>query len=170
MLQERAQKANFASLVDFDMEMTRLFEKARRWFMPGSIEYGHVLTLQVRVLPVVVILIILQRMYSALTCSHPLLPSASGTVPPSPTAFAGLPAGPGNAKSFHETNQQMKAGAAPEEVGLGVTTFRVGTRGRIFLDEARWKGVAYRLGESCVASQTACAKPSRRLRAFGQPG
>lgn len=86
-------------------------------------------------------------MYSALTSPSPPALTTAGTLPPSPAAFAGLPAGPGNAKSFHETNQQMRAGAAPEEVGLGVTTFRVGTRNRIFLEEARWKGVAYRLGD-----------------------
>lgn len=87
-----------------------------------------------------------QRLYSELTSPQPPPLRREGTLAPSSTAFAGLPAGPGNAKSFHETNQQMRAGAAAEEVGLGVTTFRVGTRGRIFLDEARWKGVAYRLG------------------------
>lgn len=32
---------------DFDMDMMRLFEKGRRWFEPGSKDYGRVLVLQV---------------------------------------------------------------------------------------------------------------------------
>jgi hypothetical protein len=32
----------------FDKDMTRLFEKARRWHPEGSVPYGEILILQVR--------------------------------------------------------------------------------------------------------------------------
>lgn len=113
--------------------MTHLFEKARRFHLEGSTEYGHVL--------------VLQRLYNALTAPYPLTLPPSGEPEPSPTLFASLPAGPGNARSLHETTQEIKAGASEEDVGFGVTTFRVGTKDRVFTDEARHKGMAYRVGE-----------------------
>ncbi|XAO27083.1 hypothetical protein I312_105925 [Cryptococcus bacillisporus CA1280] len=66
---------------------------------------------------------------------------------PSSVAFASIPAGPGNARSMHEATQELRAGAAEEQVGYGITTFRVGTKDRVFTEEARHKGMAYRLGE-----------------------
>lgn len=119
----------YRTLRDLDIDMSRLFEKARRFYAEGSTDYGRVL--------------ILQRLYNALTAPYPLV--VSGTPEPSPTLFASLPAGPGNARSLHETTQELRAGAA--DVGFGITTFRVGTKDRIFTSEARHKGMAYRLGE-----------------------
>ena len=116
--------------------MTRLFEKARRFYSEGSENYGKVL--------------VLQRLYNALTAPYPLTLPPSGIPDPSPTLFASLPAGPGNARSMHETTQELRAGAAEEEVGFGITTFRVGTKDRAFTDEARHKGMAYKLGELWV--------------------
>ncbi|KAK4688769.1 chromatin structure-remodeling complex subunit RSC1/2, partial [Tremellales sp. Uapishka_1] len=128
-----AQSGKYSTLLEFDMEMTRLFEKARRWYTDGSAEYGHVVTLQ--------------RLYNALTAPYPMSLSGTGIPEPSATLFASLPAGPGNARSMHETNLEIKAGAQEDEVGFGVTTYRVGTRDRIFTDEARHKGMAYKIGD-----------------------
>ncbi|WWD20801.1 hypothetical protein CI109_105278 [Kwoniella shandongensis] len=119
------------SLRDFDMEMSKLFEKGRRWFPDGSAEYGKVL--------------VLQRLYNALTAPYPMNVPPSGVPAPSTTLFASLPAGPGNARSLHETTQELRAGAAEEEVGFGITTFRVGTKDRNFTEEARYKGMSYRV-------------------------
>nr|ODN83896.1 hypothetical protein L203_05296 [Cryptococcus depauperatus CBS 7841] len=123
----------YGSLRDFDMDMTRLFEKARRWYHDGTLEYGDVL--------------VLQRLYNALTSPIPLSLPSSGIPAPSTTFFASIPAGPGNARSLHEANQEIKAGAVEEQVGHGITTFRVGTKDRIFTEEARHKGQSFRLGD-----------------------
>ncbi|WVQ95459.1 hypothetical protein IAU59_002556 [Kwoniella sp. CBS 9459] len=123
-----AKSGQYSTLRDFDIQMSQLFEKARRYFHDGSAEYGSVL--------------VLQRLYNALTALYPMPLPASGIPSPSPTLFASLPAGPGNARSLHETTQELKAGAAEEEVGFGITTFRVGTKDRQFTDEARHKGIS----------------------------
>lgn len=128
-----ADASRYPSLRDFDMDMVRLFEKARRWFHDGSEEYGRVL--------------VLQRLYNALTSIYPLQLPPSGIPEPSSIAFASIPAGPGNARSMHEATQELRAGAAEEQVGYGITTFRVGTKDRVFTEEARHKGMAYRLGD-----------------------
>nr|KIR45973.1 chromatin structure-remodeling complex subunit RSC1/2 [Cryptococcus bacillisporus CA1280] len=128
-----ADASRYPSLRDFDMDMVRLFEKARRWFHDGSEEYGRVL--------------VLQRLYNALTSIYPLQLPPSGIPEPSSVAFASIPAGPGNARSMHEATQELRAGAAEEQVGYGITTFRVGTKDRVFTEEARHKGMAYRLGD-----------------------
>nr|XP_031862624.1 uncharacterized protein CI109_002122 [Kwoniella shandongensis]KAA5529696.1 hypothetical protein CI109_002122 [Kwoniella shandongensis] len=128
-----AKGSRYPSLRDFDMEMSKLFEKGRRWFPDGSAEYGKVL--------------VLQRLYNALTAPYPMNVPPSGVPAPSTTLFASLPAGPGNARSLHETTQELRAGAAEEEVGFGITTFRVGTKDRNFTEEARYKGMSYRVGD-----------------------
>ena len=104
------------------MEMAHLFAKSRCFHREGSAEYGYIL--------------VLQRLYNALTAPYPLTLPASGVPEPSPTLFASLPAGPGNARSLHETTQELRAGAAEEQVGFGITTYRVGTKDRVFTDEA----------------------------------
>ena len=116
------------------MDMTKLFEKARRWHRDGSAQYGHVL--------------VLQRLYNALTAPFPLAIPPSGVPEPSSTLFASLPAGPGHARTLHETNQELRAGAAEEEVGFGLMTFRIGSKDRVFTDEARHKGITLRVGRS----------------------
>ncbi len=126
----------YRTLRDFDLDMTHLFEKARRFHRDGSAEYGHVL--------------VLQRLYNALTAPYPLILPPSGVPAPSSTLFASLPAGPGNARPLHETTQELRAGAAEEDVGFGVTTYRVGTRDRTFTDEARHKGLSFRVGQLAV--------------------
>ena len=123
----------YSSLRDFDLDMVRLFEKARRWHPTQSPAYGYVL--------------VLQRLYNALTAPHPLSLPASGFPEASPTLFSSLRAGPGNARSLHEANQELKAGAAEDEVGFGITTYRVGSKDRTFTDEARHKGMSFRCGD-----------------------
>jgi hypothetical protein len=113
--------------------MARVFERGRRYHPEGSPEYGHV--------------IVLQRLYNALTAAYPMPLPASGVPPPSPTMFASLPAGPGTARPLHEITQDLKAGVAENQVGFGITTFRVGTKDRSFTDEARHKGMAYKTGK-----------------------
>ncbi|KAL1412641.1 hypothetical protein Q8F55_000388 [Vanrija albida] len=113
-----AQGGQYATLRDFDLDMVRLFEKARRWFKPGSNEYGAVLTLQ--------------RLYNALTAPYPL--ELKEAVPgPNATRFASLPYGPGSAPAA--------------ETGYAVTTSRIPKRDRQFTEEARHKGVSYRAGD-----------------------
>lgn len=46
--QARAHARQYASAKEFDLDMSRMFEKARRWQDPGSDAYGRVLLLQVR--------------------------------------------------------------------------------------------------------------------------
>jgi chromatin structure-remodeling complex subunit RSC1/2 len=123
----------YRTLRDLDMDMSRLFEKSRRYFLDGSPEYGHIL--------------VLQRLYNALTAPYPLVLPPSGIPDPSPIHFASLPAGPGNARSQHETSQEIRAGAAEHDVGHGITTFRVGTKDRKYTDEARHKGQSFKTGE-----------------------
>ncbi|WVR08684.1 hypothetical protein IAU60_005742 [Kwoniella sp. DSM 27419] len=125
-IRDAAQTGRYPTLRDFDIHMTQLFEKGRRYFHDGSVEYGKVL--------------VLQRLYNALTAVYPMPVPGSGAPDPSPTLFASLPAGPGNARSLHETTQELKAGAAEEQVGHGITTFRVGSKDRYFTEEARHKG------------------------------
>ncbi|OCF45640.1 chromatin structure-remodeling complex subunit RSC1/2 [Kwoniella heveanensis CBS 569] len=132
-INDLAKAGQYSTLRDFDIQMTQLFEKARRYFHDGSVEYGSVL--------------VLQRLYNALTAVYPMPLPASGIPSPSPTLFASLPAGPGNARSLHETTQELKAGASEDDVGFGITTFRVGTKDRQFTDEARHKGISYKLGD-----------------------
>jgi chromatin structure-remodeling complex subunit RSC1/2 len=125
----------YNSLVAFDRDMSSLFERARRYHPEGSLEYGYV--------------IVLQRLYNALTAPYPMPLPPSGVPAPSPTKFASLPAGPGTARPVHEITQDLKAGVAEGDVGIGITTFRVGNKDRIFTDEARHKGMAYKTGEFC---------------------
>ena len=117
----------------FDLDVSRLFEKARRFHAKSPMEYGRVL--------------VLQRLYNALTAPYPMTLPPGGLPLPSPTLFASLPAGPGTARPMHETTQELRAGVAEEEVGYGVTTFRVSSKDRQFTDEARHKGMSYRMGE-----------------------
>ena len=104
--------------------MTRLFEKSRRFYPEQSEDYGKVLTLQ--------------RLYHALTSPNPLLLAPSTAPPPSASNFASIPAGPGRARPTFEGGSD----------GLGVTTFRIPRLDRTFTEEARYKGVAYRVGQS----------------------
>ncbi|KAK6906505.1 hypothetical protein I203_100490 [Kwoniella mangroviensis CBS 8507] len=131
-IQGMAKANRYDTLRSFDMDMTKLFEKARRYYHDGSVEYGKVL--------------VLQRLYNALTAVYPMPLPGSGIPAPSATLFASLPAGPGNARSMHETAQDLKAGVTEDQVGYGITTFRVGTKDRHFTPEARHKGQAYRMG------------------------
>ncbi|KAG6817289.1 hypothetical protein H0H87_010631 [Tephrocybe sp. NHM501043] len=100
--------------------MARLFEKARRWHKANLEPYGRVL--------------LLQRLYQALLSADP---------PPGPpyhttTNFAASRAGPGNVKPVH-------GGDAPGVAG--VTTHRVLTKDRTFVDEVHYKGWSFKLGD-----------------------
>jgi chromatin structure-remodeling complex subunit RSC1/2 len=123
----------YTSLIAFDRDMSNLFERARRYHQDGSEQYGHI--------------IVLQRLYNALTAPYPMPLPPSGVPSPSATMFASLPAGPGTARPVHEITQDLKAGMAEGEVGIGITTFRVGHKDRVFTDEARHKGMAYKTGD-----------------------
>jgi len=132
---EVIRQRRYATLVAFDRDMSSLFERGRRYHPEGSIEYGQV--------------IVLQRLYNALTAPFPMPLPANGIPAPSATMFASLPAGPGTARPVHEITQDLKAGMAEGDVGIGITTFRVGNKDRVFTDEARHKGIAYKTGMSC---------------------
>ncbi|OCH94163.1 hypothetical protein OBBRIDRAFT_748123 [Obba rivulosa] len=120
LIESRVRMNYYASSKDFDKEMSQLFLKARRWFEFGSDAYGNIL--------------VLQRLYHALTSLNP---------PPGPpytstTNFASLRAGPGTAKPLHTTDAE----GVP-----GVTTFRVSTKDRTFVDEVHFKGWSVRLAD-----------------------
>lgn len=120
-----ATASRYRTLRDFDLDVSRLFEKARRFFAPLTREYGHVMSLQ--------------RLYNALTAPYPLELPHRGALPPSANSFASISAGPGNARSLNAT--------ADEEAGPGVTTHRVSTKDREFTEEARQKGLSIKLGD-----------------------
>ncbi|EJD04577.1 uncharacterized protein FOMMEDRAFT_167736 [Fomitiporia mediterranea MF3/22] len=123
LIESKARAKEYASSKEFDVDMIRLFEKARRWHDIGSDQYGDVL--------------LLQRLYQALT---------SPTPPPGPpyasqTNFSSIRAGPGTARPLH--------GSASTDSDLvpGVTTFRVSSKDRHFVDEVNYKGWSIRLAD-----------------------
>ncbi|KIK92078.1 hypothetical protein PAXRUDRAFT_830304 [Paxillus rubicundulus Ve08.2h10] len=120
LIEGRARSNSYKTSKDFDLDMARLFEKARRWYEPCTEPYGRVL--------------LLQRLYQALTS-----PSApSGPPYTSATNFASIRAGPGTARPLHSTDSE----GVP-----GVTTFRVSTKDRKFVEEVHFKGWSIRLAD-----------------------
>ncbi|KAF9221270.1 hypothetical protein BS17DRAFT_271837 [Gyrodon lividus] len=120
LIEGHARSKSYDTSKDFDLDIARLFEKARRWYEPCTEPYGRVL--------------LLQRLYQALTS-----PSApSGPPYTSATNFASIRAGPGTARPLHSTD----SGGVP-----GVTTFRVSTKDRMFVDEVHHKGWSIRLAD-----------------------
>ncbi|KII86314.1 hypothetical protein PLICRDRAFT_56043 [Plicaturopsis crispa FD-325 SS-3] len=120
IIEGKVRAKSYASCKEFDLDMIRLFEKARRWHEPCTEPYGRVL--------------LLQRLYQALTSLSP---------PPGPpyssnTNFASLRAGPGTAKPLHTNDTE----GVP-----GVTTFRVSNKDRTFVDEVVYKGWSIRLAD-----------------------
>ncbi|KDQ52954.1 hypothetical protein JAAARDRAFT_80856 [Jaapia argillacea MUCL 33604] len=120
LIESRCRSSGYPTGKAFDMEMEQLFLKGRRWYDQGSDKYGHIL--------------LLQRLYQALTSSSP----PSGPPYISSTNFASLRAGPGMAKPLHSTDTE----GVP-----GVTTFRVSTKDRTFVDEVHYKGWTMRLAD-----------------------
>ncbi|KAH9927429.1 uncharacterized protein BXZ73DRAFT_48932 [Epithele typhae] len=103
----------------FDKEMSQLFLKARRWYERRTEVYGQVL--------------VLQRLYHALTSPNPPFPPYEST-----NYFAGVPAGPGLATPLNSTEG---------EAGTGVTMFRVSVKDRKVVDEVQFKGWSVRLAD-----------------------
>lgn len=120
IMEGRVRSGNYESAKAFDLDMARLFEKARRWHEPCTEPYGHVL--------------LLQRLYHALTSSSP----PSGPPYTSTTNFASIRAGPGTARPLHSTDSE----GVP-----GVTTFRVSNKDRTFVEEVHYKGWSIRLAD-----------------------
>ncbi|KAF4623280.1 hypothetical protein D9613_001420 [Agrocybe pediades] len=118
-IETRTRHKMYKSSRDFDRDMMCLFEKARRWHDPGTEAYGRTL--------------LLQRLYQALTSPNPPAPPYISS-----TNFAGLRAGPGTVKPVH--------GADSEGVA-NVTTHRVLSRDRTFVDEINYKGWKVRLAD-----------------------
>lgn len=134
--------------------MARIFEKARRFFVEGSKEYGDVLLLQVSLpsSPLASLetgsrrqarferrahaasLCLSQRLYQTISSPNPI-----STTPA--TNFASLTAGPGVARP-------LKTGETAMGDPLLVTSLRLNTKDRDFLAEAYYKGVTYHPGES----------------------
>ncbi|KAI0307427.1 hypothetical protein B0F90DRAFT_1673495 [Multifurca ochricompacta] len=121
LVESHARAKSYGSNKAFDKEIAQLFEKARRWHEPGSDAYGHVL--------------LLQRLYQALTSPSP----PSGPPYISPTNFASLRAGPGTARPLHSSSDSEKLPA--------VTTFRVSSKDRTFVDEVTYRGWSIKLAE-----------------------
>ncbi|KAF9482362.1 hypothetical protein BDN70DRAFT_436154 [Pholiota conissans] len=120
-IETRARHKMYKSSKEFDLEFARLFEKARRWHESGSEAYGRTLLLQVC------------RLYQAIT--SPIPPTAPYI---SSTNFASLRAGPGNVKPVHGSDGE----GVPN-----VTTHRVLTRDRTFVDEVNYKGWKVKLAD-----------------------
>lgn len=136
----KVQSSEYAQSKDFDLDFARLFEKARRWHEPCTETYGHVLLLQVWVIQDICgascAYSVFQRLYNALTSANP----PQGPPFTSPTNFASVRAGPGTARPLHST-------PADTEGVPGVTTFRVSTKDRTFVDEVVYKGWSVRLAD-----------------------
>jgi len=118
----------------FDMEMMRLFERARRWFGANprdTLSYGQTIALQ--------------RLYHALTSTYesPNVPYTN-TMPPLPLPSASshsfIPAGPGLARPTPDSGKHNYE--AYEFTGL-----RIVTKDRTATSEARWKGMGYKTGD-----------------------
>ena len=120
LIEARIRGNEYASAAQFDMDMARLFEKGRRWHEPQSEAYGRVL--------------LLQRLYQALTSASPPV----GPPYVSTQHFASLIAGPGTVKPVH--------GAESEGVP-NVTTHRVISKDRQFVDELHYKGWSIKLAD-----------------------
>ncbi|GLB36753.1 putative bromo adjacent homology domain containing protein [Lyophyllum shimeji] len=120
LIETRARSKNYQTSRDIDMEMERLFLKARRWHKPGTEPYGRVL--------------LLQRLYQSLMSPNPPPPPLHST-----TNFAALRAGPGNVKPVH--------GGEKEGGVAGVTTHRVLTKDRTFVDQIQYKGWTVKLAD-----------------------
>ncbi|KAG7090566.1 hypothetical protein E1B28_009674 [Marasmius oreades] len=119
IIENRVRSNEYATSQEFDKEMIRLFEKARRWHEPCTESYGNIL--------------LLQRFYQALTSSNP----PSGPPYSSTTNFASLRAGPGNVKPVHGDGEGV----------AGVTNHRVITREKKFVDEVHYKGWTVKLAD-----------------------
>ncbi|TFK47979.1 hypothetical protein OE88DRAFT_1635762 [Heliocybe sulcata] len=123
-IESRSRSKLYPSTKAFDMDMSILFMKGRRWYEPGSEKYGHI--------------ILLQRLYQALTSSSP----PEGPPYVSATHFASLRAGPGTARPLHAAPNNDDNEGVP-----GVTTFRVSVKDRRFVHEVHYKGWSFRLAD-----------------------
>ena len=75
-----------------------------------------------------------QRLYQAITSPNP----PAGPPYASATNFASLPSGPGTARPLHSSDSEKQP---------GVTTFRVSTKDKTFVDEVQYKGWTIRLAD-----------------------
>ncbi|KAG8856813.1 hypothetical protein FRB96_006317 [Tulasnella sp. 330] len=120
LVENRVLLRGYPSPKDFDMDMMRLLEKGRRWFEPGSKDYGRIL--------------VLQRFYQGLTSSATARNLLSTTAS---AHYSSVPAGPGYAKPLHHA----------QDSGAGVTTYRIQNKDRTFIRNVWFKGVEYRMGD-----------------------
>ncbi|TFK71699.1 hypothetical protein BDN72DRAFT_957862 [Pluteus cervinus] len=147
LIENKARAKEYTSK-QFDLAMAQLFEKGRRWHKPCTEPYGQVL--------------LLQRLYQALTSVNPPL----GPPYVSTTNFSALRAGPGNAKLITGIGSNSGTSAAPagtannsttaganeaeqpqQQALTGVTTFRVSSKDRTFVDELHYKGWSVKLAD-----------------------
>lgn len=148
------QEQHHPTSVEFDMDMSKLFLKARRSYVPGSDAYGKVLLLQVLPSPLSpccqcdLILPCKQRLYQALVSDDP----PAGPPYTSSTNFAALPAAPGTARPLHSGDAE----GVP-----GVTMFRIATKDRRFVDKLEYKGWTIKLADWFHLSN--CDDPSRPI-------
>ena len=116
--------------------MHELFLKGRRFYEAGSDAYGGILLLQVSSITVCtrLSLTVPKRFYQALTSINP----PSGPPYKTMTNWASLPAGPGTAKPLN---------SAEGETLRAVTTFRVSTKDRKFVEEVEYRGWKIRVAD-----------------------
>ncbi|THH06660.1 hypothetical protein EW145_g3937 [Phellinidium pouzarii] len=123
IIEIKARTREYTTSKEFELDMMRLFEKGRRWYDIGGDPYGDVL--------------LLQRLYQALTSPTP----PSGPPYASQTHFSSIRAGPGVARPVHGSS------ATDADLVSGVTTFRISSRDRHFVDEVNFKGWTIRLAD-----------------------
>ncbi|KAJ7596530.1 hypothetical protein C8J56DRAFT_917673 [Mycena floridula] len=86
LIEARSRHKQYQTAKHFDLDMTRIFEKARRYQDPTSDSYGRI--------------VLLQRFYQALTATNP----PQGPPYSSATNFSSIRLGPGNIKLLQDEN------------------------------------------------------------------
>ncbi|KZV81764.1 hypothetical protein EXIGLDRAFT_685606, partial [Exidia glandulosa HHB12029] len=117
LIEARARTKHYASAKDFDRDMARLFEKARRWHEDDPTQYGK--------------LLVCQRLYQELVAT------LSTHIPSTSSNFASIPAGPLSAQATQN----------PADPNIGMTSFEIATEGRVFTESVRYKGWTLRAGD-----------------------
>ncbi|EJD55042.1 hypothetical protein AURDEDRAFT_155279 [Auricularia subglabra TFB-10046 SS5] len=117
IIETRARTKQYTSGREFDQDMARLFEKARRFHAENPPLYGK--------------LLLCQRLYQELVAT------VSQTIPSTSSNFASIPTGPLSAPTTQ----------LPDNPHLGELSHKVATEGRVDLDGCPYRGSTLRVGD-----------------------
>ncbi|KIK54470.1 hypothetical protein GYMLUDRAFT_206438 [Collybiopsis luxurians FD-317 M1] len=142
-IEVRIKSHSYPSPASFDMDMMLLFEKGRRWweptptntFRPSEKPSGNSIENYAKVL-------ILQRLYQALTSPHSAERPSSAPPYSSETNFASLHTGPGRININGDRNTMDNP-----SVVSGSNQITAITMDRVFLHEIKYKGWTFRVGD-----------------------